>query len=103
MARTPATNGRRDTRQLLTALRALKKGDFGVRLPTERTGVGAAIAEAFNEVAELLENSTQEFARIGTVVGKEGRIRQRASLGAAAGSWAAWVDSVNTLIADLVQ
>src|SRR5205085_10974124 len=45
----------------------------------------------------------QEFERIGTVVGKEGKIKQRAALGAATGSWAAWVHSVNSLIGDLVQ
>src|SRR5204863_410334 len=53
--------------------------------------------------ADLLEGSTKEFARIGTVVGKEGRITQRATLGAASGSWAAGIDSINALIADLVQ
>jgi len=42
-----------------------------------------------------------ELDRIGTVVG-EGKITQRASLGSA-GSWTACVDSVNTLITDLVQ
>src|SRR5437588_12646684 len=45
----------------------------------------------------------KEFDRVATVVGKEGRIRQRASLPMASGSWSACVDSVNTLIADLVQ
>src|SRR5262249_23590809 len=92
-----------ESRQLLAALRSVKKGDFSVRLPTDQTGVGAAIAEAFNDIVDLLENSTREAARIGTVVGKEGRITQRATLGAATGSWAAWVDSINTLIGDLVQ
>src|SRR6266487_3799226 len=45
----------------------------------------------------------KEFDRVATVVGKEGRIRQRASLPMATGSWSACVDSINTLIADLVQ
>ena len=36
-------------------------------------------------------------------VGKEGKITQRAHLHGAGGSWAASVNSVNTLIADLVQ
>src|SRR5436190_23568311 len=92
-----------DSHQLLTALRALKKGDFSVRLPTDRTGVDGSIAEVLNEVAELLETSTREYARIGTVVGKEGRITQRATLGGATGSWASSIDSINTLIGNLVQ
>ncbi|HEU5099436.1 MAG TPA: HAMP domain-containing protein, partial [Roseiflexaceae bacterium] len=46
---------------------------------------------------------TDEFARISTVVGKEGRIAQRATLGAPGGSWGACVNSVNTLITDLAH
>ena len=103
MARTQSVNGAIDTSQLLTALRALKKGDFSARLPSDQTGLAGAIAEAFNDVAEVLESSTQEFVRIGTVVGKEGRIKQRASLGVVSGSWRTQVDSINTLIGDLVQ
>src|SRR5438067_2210487 len=103
MARTPSANGTVDASQLLSALRAIKKGDFTVRLPGNQTGVAGAIAEAFNDIVELLQNTTGEFARIGNVVGKEGRIKQRASLGPVTGSWSAWIDSVNTLIADLVQ
>ena len=92
-----------DPRPLLAALRTLKKGDFSVRLPVEETVVGAAIAEAFNDLADLLENDTRETARIATVVGKEGRITQRANLGAATGAWADRIESINTLIGDLVQ
>ena len=97
------TNGHSDIAQLLAALKTLKRGDFGVRLPVDETVVGAAIAEAFNDVADLLEHSTRETARIATVVGKEGRITQRAHVGAGTGSWADRIDSINTLIGDLVQ
>jgi HAMP domain-containing protein/CheY-like chemotaxis protein len=103
MTRASSINGTVDARHLLAALRAVKKGDFSVRLPADHTGTWGAIAEAFNDVVDVLRNTTGEFARIGTVVGKEGRIKQRASLGAATGSWGAWVDSINTLIGDLVQ
>jgi signal transduction histidine kinase/CheY-like chemotaxis protein/HAMP domain-containing protein len=92
-----------DPRQLLAALRAVKKGDFSIRLPTDQTGVAAAVAEAFNDVTELLEGFTNELERIATVVGKEGRINQRASLPGATGGWAVRIASVNVLIADLVQ
>ena len=97
------SNGHFDAKGLLAALKTLKKGDFSVRLSVDETVVGAAIAEAFNDVADLLENDTRETARIATVVGKEGRITQRANLGAATGAWAARIDSINTLIGDLVQ
>src|SRR5204862_2708201 len=96
MARTPSANGTVDASQLLSALRAVKKGDFTARLPGNQTGVAGAIAEAFNDIVELLQNTTGEFARIGNVVGKEGRIKQRASLGPVTGSWSAWIESINT-------
>ncbi len=98
-----ATSSTFDPRQLLAALRAVKKGDFSVRLPTDQTGVTAAVAEAFNDVTELLESFTNELERIATVVGKEGRITQRGSLPGATGGWAVRIESVNSLIADLVQ
>src|SRR4051812_7309803 len=79
-------NGHGDTVGLLAALKTLKRGDFSVRLPLGETVLGAAIAEAFNDVADLLEHSTRETARIATVVGKEGRITQRANVGAGTGS-----------------
>src|SRR5207302_1336105 len=44
-----------------------------------------------------------ELERISHVVGKEGKINQRASLGAVSGSWEAALASVNALIGDLVH
>src|SRR5437764_14425867 len=61
------------------------------------------VADTFNEVIRINQSLTQELARIGRVVGKEGRIRQRASLGEASGSWADAMRSVNNLIGDLVH
>ncbi len=61
------------------------------------------IAETLNEIIELNEKMTREFARISNSVGKEGRINLRASLGNHGGGWAACVDSLNTLIGDVVQ
>jgi len=102
-SRVPEPTASFDSKALLMALRSLKRGDFRARMPVDDTVMGSAISDAFNEVAELLEKSTIEFARVGKVVGKEGRISQRASLGGASGSWSAWVDSINTMIGDLVQ
>src|SRR4051794_13291203 len=92
-----------DTRQLLKVLMAVKKGDFSLRMPVEHTGVAGKIADTLNDIIDLNQHMTDEFARISTVVGKEGRIAQRASLGAPGGSWSACVDSVNTLITDLAH
>jgi HAMP domain-containing protein/signal transduction histidine kinase/DNA-binding response OmpR family regulator len=94
-----------DKRPLLNALRAVRKGDFSVRLPVEQNGNGSdtSVADVFNDIVEMLQNTTGEFNRIGEVVGKEGRIGQRASLPGATGAWARWIDSVNTLVSDMVQ
>ena len=92
-----------DTKALLTALTALKKGDFSVRLPLEWTGVAGKVADAFNDVLELNERMARELERLSRVVGKEGKISQRAALGDVSGSWAASVASVNELIDDLVH
>src|SRR5213079_3115593 len=82
------TNESLDTRLLLTALTALKKGDFSVRLPLDWTGTAGKIADAFNDVIERNEKMADELERIRRVVGKEGRIAQRASLGEVSGAWA---------------
>ena len=76
-----------DPMQLLSALRAFKKGDFSVRLPGNLSGIGGQIAETFNDVVELNDQMTQELERISSSVGKEGKISQRGRLRGATGSW----------------
>jgi HAMP domain-containing protein/signal transduction histidine kinase/DNA-binding response OmpR family regulator len=97
------SNGDVSSRQLLKALTALKKGDFSVRLPLDWNGTPGKIADAFNDVIERNERMAQELERLSRVVGKEGKINQRASIGEVTGSWADSVASVNTLIGDLVH
>src|ERR1700694_3961918 len=77
-----------DQPKLLAALRGVRAGDFGVRLPLDWTGVPGSISEAFNEVVELNLRLTREFERISRTVGREGKTEQRASLGSASGNWA---------------
>src|SRR5438552_17946830 len=89
------TNGSLDTKLLLTALTALKKGDFSVRLPLDWTATAGKIADAFNDVIERNEKMANELERISRVVGKEGRIAQRASLGEVSGAWADSITSIN--------
>jgi HAMP domain-containing protein len=90
-----------DERKLLRALLAFKRGDFSVRLPDDWTGLAGKIADTFNEVIAINQRMTHELDRIGRVVGKEGRITQRASIGDVSKSWAQMVKSVNDLIEDL--
>jgi HAMP domain-containing protein/signal transduction histidine kinase/CheY-like chemotaxis protein len=91
-----------DASTVLSALHSLKRGDFSVRLPLEWTGAAGKVADAFNEVVELNERMARELDRLSRVVGKEGKIAQRASLGDVSGSWADAINSVNELIGDLV-
>src|ERR1044072_3207977 len=92
-----------DSKQLLKALTALRKGDFSVRLPEDLTGIDGRIADALNEVIEMNEKMVKEIERVSGVVGKEGKIAQRAALPSASGSWGTMVDAVNTLIDDMAR
>src|SRR5258708_22846072 len=92
-----------DRGALLKALRALRKGEFSVRMPMDLVGVDGEIAQAFNDVVEINEMIAEELARIGNEVGKEGKTGQRAKLPAATGSWQEGGETGNTLIVDLVQ
>ncbi len=92
-----------DRRKLVSALRALRRGDFSIRLPEDADGVDGEIASLFNEVVTLNEEMTQEFERLSKVVGKEGKITQRGRVKNARGGWDSAVRSVNELIEDMVQ
>ncbi|HEY2714476.1 MAG TPA: HAMP domain-containing protein [Chthoniobacterales bacterium] len=92
-----------DTRHILAALTAFKHGDFSVRLPDDWTGLAGKVADTFNDVIALNQRMTLELDRIGRVVGKEGRISQRASIGDVSNCWAESIGSVNALIGDLVN
>src|SRR5260221_7961028 len=83
--------------QILQALTALKKGDFSVRLPITLTGTAGRVADAFNDVAEMLGSTTDDLSRVCRVAGKEGKITERLVTGNVSGGWAERVSSVNTL------
>src|SRR5437763_7100475 len=94
---------RLDEKQLLAALVAFKRGDFSVRLPDDWMGLGGKIADTFNDVIGMNQRLARELDRIGQVVGKEGRISQRASIGDVGECWGEAIGSVNGLIGDLVH
>lgn len=50
-----------DRRQLVSALRALRRGDFSVRLAEDADGLDGEIAQLFNDVVALNEDMTHEF------------------------------------------
>ena len=61
------------------------------------------IAVLFNEVVSLNQQITQEFERLSQVVGKEGKIGQRARVRGASGGWETKLRAINELIDDLAQ
>ena len=91
-----------EKKDVLAALSALKKGNFAFRLPVDYTGIDGKLADTFNDVIEMKEQMTVELQRIGRVVGKEGKINERARMNDLDGSWMLAITAVNGLIADLV-
>ena len=87
---------------VLRALRALRSGNFRVRLPEGEAGLAGSIAETFNDIVDLNRRTADELGRISRAVGREGRIRNRASIGSA-GSWARSETAVNQLVFDLTE
>ena len=79
-----------ELREVLKALRAMRDGDFSVRLPSDWTGLTGKIADTFNEIVFSNQRVAEELDRIGQVVGKEGKTRQRAAWGGAAVRGVRW-------------
>ncbi|MGH1392824.1 MAG: response regulator [Trichormus sp.] len=92
-----------DLQQLLKTLIAVKKGNFSARMPIDQIGMAGKIADTLNDIIDQNERMAAELKRVSNVVGKEGKIMERACLGDVRGSWSDCVSDVNTLIADLVQ
>src|SRR5512132_4583806 len=88
---------------ILGALNALKRGDATVRLPAEWTGLLGRVADAFNDVVARNERMAHELGRLSRVVGKEGKLNKRGTLGDVSGFWMESIDAVNVLIDDLVH
>ncbi len=92
-----------DKKKLLGALEAFKRGNFHVRLMEDWVGIDAKIADAFNDVLEKNLLLSRELSKANRLVGSEGRLNLRASMGPVSGAWAESVDSLNGLIDDLVR
>jgi signal transduction histidine kinase/DNA-binding response OmpR family regulator/HAMP domain-containing protein len=92
-----------DIKELLQVLTAVKGGDFSARMALDYVGLSGKVADTLNEIIETNSRMALELERISTVVGKEGQISQRATIGVTSGQWADMVGSVNTLISDMVQ
>ena len=88
---------------LLNILAQVKGGDFTARMPLEWTGVAGKVADGLNDVIIANQALEAELARVSQVVGKQGKLSQRVVLGGWTQSWSGSVESVNSLIDDLVR
>src|SRR5260370_7186530 len=80
----------------------MRVGDLSVRLSSGQVGLLGKIADTFNEIVAANQRMARQLERVGQVVGREGKTRQRVKFGLASGSWADMEGSVNTLIDDLL-
>src|SRR5213594_2610502 len=100
----PVADGDRlDTKALLQVLSSVKKGDFSARLPGGWTGIDGKIADTLNDIIEMMWDSAKEMERVSRVVGKEGKLSERAIMPSASGAWRSKISAVNHLIEDLVR
>ena len=88
--------------ELLRVLQAVRDGDFSVRLPGNWTGLEGKIADTVNDIIKSNARMASELERVGKVVGKQGKTRQRVKFGRLSGAWGEMETSVNTLIDDLL-
>src|SRR5580658_3655807 len=77
----PIVQGQVDLLELLHALQAMRGGDFSVRMMRDQDGIAGKIADTFNEIVAANQKMAQELERVGEVVGKEGRTKQRIRFG----------------------
>ncbi len=88
---------------ILASLQTMRDGDFSVRLPGAWTGLSGKIADTFNEIVTANQQMANELKRVGQVVGKEGRTRERTRFQQSKGAWGEMEGSVNTLVEDLLR
>ena len=92
-----------DLSVILSSLQTMRDGDFSVRLPGNWTGVPGKIADTFNEIVTANQQMAKELKRVGQVVGKEGRTRERMRFHLPKAAWGEMEMSVNTLVDDLLR
>src|SRR5207342_2486256 len=61
------------------------------------------VCDMLNEIIALNERMISEFTKAGNIIGKQGKLTQRIEIPYSKGSWSAGLDSLNSLISDLVH
>jgi len=93
-----------DNHELLKILLEVKDGNFSVRMPGDKLGISGKICDALNGIILLNEVLVEELTKARKTIGLKGHLNHRVELPRyARGSWATGVDSINSLISDLVH
>jgi HAMP domain-containing protein/CheY-like chemotaxis protein/signal transduction histidine kinase len=92
-----------DLSVILASLQTMRDGNFSVRLPGSWTGLPGKIADTFNSIVAANQQMAEELKRVGQVVGKEGRTRERTRFHESRGAWGEMEVSINTLVEDLLR
>ncbi|HTT20536.1 MAG TPA: HAMP domain-containing protein [Candidatus Sulfotelmatobacter sp.] len=110
MSSLPKSNGKSkaqdeslDLSVILSGLHSVRNGDFTVRLPGSWTGLAGKIADTFNDIVSANQHMSEELKRVGHVVGKQGKTRERTRFHESRGAWGEMEVSVNTLVEDLLR
>src|SRR5260221_8183299 len=98
-----AADGTLDLTVILTSLQSMRDGDFTVRLPGTWVGLAGKVADTFNEIVAANQHMSHELKRVGQVVGKQGKTRERTRFHESRGAWGEMEGSVNTLVEDLLR
>ncbi|WP_245798431.1 HAMP domain-containing protein [Cnuella takakiae] len=93
-----------DGRELLRVLSEVKNGNFTVRMPVDRVGISGKICDTLNEIITLNEILMLELTDANKIIGKEGNLTHRVEIPKnSRGAWRTGVNSINSLISDLVH
>src|ERR1700747_3543967 len=82
-----ASTARQAMRRILACLTDVQKGNFSVCRPSDWTGLEGKVADALNEIITANERMAKELKRVSRMVGKQGKIGQRAAFSASGGAW----------------
>src|SRR6187431_62524 len=93
-----------DNYELLRLLLEVKEGNFSVRMPGDKLGISGKICDTLNGIIQLNEALVEELTKARNTIGLKGHLNHRVELPRfAKGSWASGLESINSLISDLVH
>ena len=92
-----------DAKVLMAVLARVDGGDFTARMPVDWTGLRGKIADGLNKMIIANQSFEGGLARVSLLVGKQGKLSQRVALAGSGHSWSQSIESVNSLIDDLVR